>query len=145
MPRSKNNGTHVFFSPEEKAKLKTNAECCGISQSAYIRNLVNGIVPREAPPVVFQDLTAVFLEIATTMNEIASFAKETCVLDADAYAGLAHILFRSIYRIEEAVYQRNKVDVEQLMQEVKDRPETLQEYFIREHISIPDKEMEDYK
>lgn len=46
----------IRLSPEDMALLKSHAARTRLSQSAYLRKLIQGYVPRAYPPEVFYDL-----------------------------------------------------------------------------------------
>lgn len=46
----------IRLSPEDMALLKSHAARTRLSQSAYLRKLIRGYVPKAYPPEVFYDL-----------------------------------------------------------------------------------------
>ena len=47
--RSRNEHVQLWLNRKEAATLARRAKACGITQSAYLRHLIMGFVPREQP------------------------------------------------------------------------------------------------
>lgn len=83
--------------------LERRARKCGLSKSAYIRQLLHGYRPRESPPADYYALTRELKEIGNNMNQIAFMANATGLVDeADYYENVIQ-LRDAIKRIERAV------------------------------------------
>lgn len=58
----------IRLSPEDMALLKSHAARTRLSQSAYLRRLIRGYVPKAYPPEVFYDLMKRIDENGGTLN-----------------------------------------------------------------------------
>lgn len=137
MSRARNNDVHVYLTQAEKEKLKKAADKCNASQSLYIRLLIKGVSPREAPPVVFQDFHREMLEISSALTEIASFASMTGWIEDEQYRKVVKILWQVLEEILSAVYDSDKVDQKKIQKLIDELPEPLCTQYIREGILDP--------
>jgi hypothetical protein len=61
---------NVRMTEKEMQKLRRNAERTGLSISGYIRQLINGYVPKETPPLEYEKLIS-------KLNELYQHAEPT--------------------------------------------------------------------
>ena len=54
--KEKNVQVHYRATEKERMRLKRNAQKCGLPQSEYLRQLVNGYEPKQLPPLEYQEL-----------------------------------------------------------------------------------------
>ena len=79
------------------------AKSCGLSKSAYIRQLIVGYEPRESPPADYFAMTRELKEIGSNLNQLAFMANATGLIDEAAYYENVIHLRDSLRRIEQAV------------------------------------------
>ena len=65
---------HLTLDKDEDKMLTAKAECCNISRTEYIRNLIRGCCPTEAPPKEFYHIFEKVNRLSARMNEIANEA-----------------------------------------------------------------------
>lgn len=83
--------------------LERRARKCGLTKSAYIRQLLHGYKPREAPPADYHAMTRELKSIGNNMNQIAFMANATGLIDEAGYYENVIQLRDAIKRIEQAV------------------------------------------
>ena len=91
------------LSETENRRITRRAKSCGLTKSAYVRQLIIGYKPREAPPNDYFAMTRELKEIGNNMNQLAFMANATGLIDeATYYENVIH-LRDSLRRIEKAV------------------------------------------
>ena len=82
--RNRNTQLNIRLSESEMDKLSRNARRSGLSKSNYIRMLVNGYVPKESPPVEYNELiramTDVYGELKLQHSDKAAKELQTAIL-----------------------------------------------------------------
>ena len=99
----------IWLNREESETLKRKAKKCRLSQSAYIRSLLAGYIPRESPPLEYYSLIRQLRAIGNNINQIATVANTTGQIDCMAYQQNTSTLYRTILKIQEAVLLPDKV------------------------------------
>lgn len=92
-------------------KLKILARKAGLSKSAYIRRMIDGVVPQERPPVDFQKILTQMRYISNSMNQLARKANSTGHVDAEKIQMLAEQfkpLASMLYRYVTLPIKRNE-------------------------------------
>lgn len=69
----------------ENKKLKDNSKKCGLSESQYIRMLINGYKPREEPTDILYDVLRQMKGIGNNLMQIARKANALNLIDAQYY------------------------------------------------------------
>ncbi len=86
--RNRNTQLNIRLSQSEMDKLTRNARRSGLSKSNYIRMLVNGYVPKESPPIEYNELiramTDVYSELKLQHTDEAAKALQTAILQLQA-------------------------------------------------------------
>lgn len=88
---------------KEHKRLKRRATSCGLSMSGYIRQIINGYKPREAPPADYFAMTRELKEIGNNLNQLAFVANATGLIDESEYYKEVIRLRDALWRIEQAV------------------------------------------
>lgn len=83
--------------------LERRARKCGLSKSAYIRQLLHGCRLREAPPADYYSMTRELCGTGNNMNQVAFIANATGLVGEAAYYENVVQLRDTLQRIEEAV------------------------------------------
>lgn len=83
--------------------LERRARKCGLSKSAYIRQLLHDYKPRETPPADYHAMRRELCEIGNNLNQVAFMANATGLVDEAAYYENVIQLRDAIQRIEMAV------------------------------------------
>jgi len=93
----------VRLSRKEAETLNKRVKKSGISREAYIRHLIEGGVPREAPPPDYYAMMREIYAIGKNLNQIAQKAHVLNVMDAQRYDAEVRKLEAAIKTITEAV------------------------------------------
>ena len=83
--RNRNIQVIVRLNRDEDQKLRKSVKKSGLSQEAYLRQLINGFVPRESPPADYFTFMRALRAVGNTLNQIARKAHALQVIDAQAY------------------------------------------------------------
>ena len=86
--RNRNTQLNIRLSESEMDNLSRNARRSGLSKSNYIRMLVNGYVPKESPPIEYNQLiramTDVYSELKLQHSSEAAKELQTAILQLQA-------------------------------------------------------------
>ena len=86
--RNRDAQLNIRLSHSEMDKLSRNARRCGLSKSNYIRMLVNGYVPKESPPIEYNQLvramTDVYSELKLQHSIEAAKELQTAIIQLQA-------------------------------------------------------------
>lgn len=93
----------VRLSRKEAETLNKRVKKSGISREAYIRHLIEGGIPREAPPPDYYAMMREIYAIGKNLNQIAQKAHVLNVMDAQRYDAEVRKLEAAIKTITEAV------------------------------------------
>ncbi len=93
----------VRFSNVEFKRISKRSSSCGLTKSAYVRQLVAGYKPREAPPADYFAMKRELSEIGNNLNQLAFMANATGLIDEAAYYENVIQLRDALQRIERAV------------------------------------------
>ena len=94
----------------ESEKLKKRVKKSGLSQEAYLRQLINGLVPTDAPPPDYFVMMKELRHIGVNMNQIAQKAHGLNMLDVKRYDENAALLKKAVADIHNAVMLARKIE-----------------------------------
>ncbi len=83
--------------------FKKRVKKSGLSQEAYIRQLINGLVPTDAPPPDYFSMMKELHAIGTNLNQIARKAHVLNAVDVKRYDENVAALNRAVVSITNAV------------------------------------------
>ena len=95
---------------EENERFKKRVRKSGLSQEAYVRCLINGQVPTNAPPPDYFAMMRELHYIGVNLNQIAQKAHIMNVLDVKRYNENAAMLKAAIVNITNAVMLPRKIE-----------------------------------
>ncbi len=101
--RRRNMMVTIRLTKEEFAFLNEQVAKTGYSKESYLRSLIHGNVPNEAPPIAYHKLMQALKSIGNNMNQIAVKAHVLNVIDADSYNQNMKALYGVIQEIQQAV------------------------------------------
>ena len=93
----------VRLNAQEQQRLKKCANKCGLSEEAYLRSLLNGLVPKEVPPVDYQGMMRELNAIGRNLHQISARANATGFILADEYENNFNLLMDKVMDIRDAV------------------------------------------
>ncbi len=80
---------HLLIDSSQLKKLDTLSKKAGLTKSAYIRRMIDGVVPQERPPLEFHKILQQMRYISNNMNQLAKKANATNHVDAEKIMLLA--------------------------------------------------------
>jgi hypothetical protein len=87
----------------ENERFKKQVKKSGLSQEAYIRHLIDGLVPTDAPPPDYYSMMRELHAIGTNLNQIARKANALNAIDAARYDESVAALNKAVVKITNAV------------------------------------------
>ena len=88
---------------KEAEALDTKVKKSGLSREAYLRHLISGVVPRDAPPPDYYSMMRELHRIGNNLNQIAQKAHILNVLDVQRYDRDMRMFEDTVKKITEAV------------------------------------------
>jgi len=70
---------------KESDHLRKRVKKSGLSQEAYLRQLINGLVPRDKPPPDYFAMMRALYAVGETLGKIAQKAHALHMVDAERY------------------------------------------------------------
>ena len=107
--RTRNIQIILRLTPAEHQALRKCVAQSGLSQSAYLRLLITGHVPKALPPIEYHKLLRQLYAIGNNMNQIAARANSTSFFLADEYASYVHEFRKAVLEIQRAVTQPERI------------------------------------
>lgn len=101
----------VRLNRKEAEALNKRVKKSRLSREAYIRHLIEGSVPREAPPPDYYTMMRELYRIGHNLNQIAQKAHVLNVMDVQRYDAANHELEAAIKTITEAVVLPQPTDL----------------------------------
>jgi hypothetical protein len=108
--RKRNIQVIIRFDKDENERFKKRVKKSGLSQEAYMRHLINGLVPTDTPPPDYYSLMNELRAICANLNQIARKAHVLNVVDAQRYFDTAAALNRIVVEITNAVMLPRKIE-----------------------------------
>jgi len=94
----------------ESDNLKKLVKKSGMNQEAYLRHLINGLVPTDAPPPDYFAMMKELRHIGVNLNQIAQKAHGVNVLDVKRYDDNTALLKKAVVDITNAVMLPRKIE-----------------------------------
>jgi predicted phage-related endonuclease len=101
--RKRNNRIWCRLNDQEYQQIQKNIAVTGLTQEAYLRKLILGIQPKEAPPLEYHELIKNLIHIGQTLNQIAAKYNSIGMLDDTKYVDYYLKLVYEIYKIQKAI------------------------------------------
>lgn len=101
--RKRNIAIITRLNRREQQHLKNLVKKSGLSQEAYIRHLINGVVPVEAPPADYYAMMKELHAVGNNLNQIARKAHQLNVVDVQQYDQAVKEFEKAVSKITEAV------------------------------------------
>lgn len=100
----------VRLNRKEAETLDKRVKKSGLSREGYLRHIISGSIPREAPPTDYFAMMQQLYRIGNSLNQVAQKAHTLNVIDVQRYDA-AYRQFESVVReITSAVVEPQKMD-----------------------------------
>lgn len=96
---------------KEAEALDKRVKKSGLNREAYLRQLINGFVPRNAPPLDYYFMMRELHQIGNNLNQIAQKAYELNVIDVQRYDREVRKFRQAVEQITEAVVLPERVEL----------------------------------
>ena len=93
----------VRLNRKEAEALNKRVKKSRLSREAYLRHLINGVVPRDAPPPDYFSMMRELHGIGNNLNQIAQKAHILNVMDVQRYDAAVRQFEKAVRKITEAV------------------------------------------
>ena len=93
----------VRLNRKEAEALNKRVKKSRTSREGYLRHLINGVVPQDAPPPAYFDFMRELHQVGNNLNQIAQKAHVLNVVDAPRYDTAARQIENLIREITKAV------------------------------------------
>ena len=100
---SRNIEIKVRLSRKEADSLNKRVRKSRLSREAYLRHLINGSVPRDAPPPDYFSMMRELYRVGNNLNQIAQKAHTLNVLDVQRYDTAVREFETAVKKITDAV------------------------------------------
>ena len=107
--RKRNIQVMVHLNSKEYQALMKKVKKTGLSRETYLRQLMNGYVPKELPPLDYHGMMRELNAIGNSINQIAARANATGFFLAEEYAGYMDEFRDAVLNIQRAVTQPEKL------------------------------------
>lgn len=88
---------------KEAEELEWKVKRSGLNREAYLRQLISGVVPRDAPPPDYYAMMRELHKIGNNLNQIAQKAHTLHVVDVQRYDQEVRKFNEAVHKITEAV------------------------------------------
>ena len=103
--RLRNNRVQVRLDNKEYHAFIKEVKRSRLSKEVYLRHLINGVVPQEAPPPDYYAMMQQLYRIGNSLNQIAQKAHTLNVIDVQRYDAAYRQFETAVKEITEAVVQ----------------------------------------
>ena len=101
--RKRNCRVQVRLTESEHRKFLDRVKRSGLTHEAYLRHLVNGVIPQDAPPPEFHVFMRELYRVGNNLNQIAQKAHSLHAVDELRYEEAVQRLDQLILDLTEAV------------------------------------------
>lgn len=95
---------------KEAESLDKKVKKSGLNREAYLRQVINGVVPRDAPPPDYYSMMRELHKIGNNLNQIAQKAHTLNVIDVQRYDQDMRQFEKTVAKITEAVVLPEKAE-----------------------------------
>ena len=103
--RKRNVHVQFWLDKKEAEAFSKKVKRSGLSREAYLRHLVNGLVPQDAPPPAYYDFMRELHRIGGNLNQIARYLNEYGA-PYNALSGEVHAAIADLAALKYEVLQK---------------------------------------
>lgn len=103
MTEKRNIEIKVRLNRKEADNLFKRVKRSRLSREAYLRHLINGVAPQDAPPPDYYSMMQQLYHIGNSLNQIAQKAHTLNVIDVQRYDSAVQKFEEAVIQISEAV------------------------------------------
>ena len=107
--RARNEQINIRLSPRELKRLDSHASRSRLTRSAYLRHLINGVQPKEAPPTDYYRMMREIHALGSNLNQLAYWANCTGEMEVVRIEAAIKELRQSIKDITIAIVMPEKI------------------------------------
>ena len=107
----RNSEIKVRLNRKEAESLSKRVKKSRLSREAYIRNLIDGSVPREAPPQDYYNMMRELYRIGNSLNQVAQKAHTLNVIDVQRYDAAVRLFEDTVKKMTDAVVAPEPLEV----------------------------------
>ena len=111
LTRTRNEQVNLRLSLKELRRLNTSARRCILTRSAYLRHLINGMVPKEAPPIDYYRMMREIHALGNNLNQLVHRVHCTGEMDAERIEAAIKGLRIAIKDITTAIVKPEKLTI----------------------------------
>ena len=97
--RKRNVHVQFWLDKKEAEAFNKKVKRSGLSREAYLRHLVNGLVPQDAPPPAYYDFMRELHRIGSNLNQIARYFNQGGIISAEMRGEIKKCI-RDIYEMK---------------------------------------------
>ncbi|MBS4981990.1 MAG: plasmid mobilization relaxosome protein MobC [Lachnospiraceae bacterium] len=101
--RKRNIAIMFRLNRKEAEALDKKVKKSGLNREAYLRQVITGVVPRDAPPPDYYSMIRELHKIGNNLNQIAQKAHVLNVMDVQRYDAAVRLFEQTVKEITEAV------------------------------------------
>lgn len=108
--RKRNIHIQFWLNEIEAEHFNKMVEKSGLSREAYLRHIINGLIPTDKPPPDYYSMIKELHAIGTNLNQIARKANVLNVLEVKRYDDNVAMLNKAVIEITNAVMLPRKIE-----------------------------------
>jgi hypothetical protein len=108
--RKRNVRCQLWLYENEAERFNRHVKRSGLSREGYLRQLINGLVPTDAPPPDYFAMMQELRRIGAKLDQIAQTAHMLHTPDAERYNETAAMLDKAVITITNAVMLPRKIE-----------------------------------
>jgi hypothetical protein len=108
--RKRNIRYQLWLDEKEAERFNRLVKRSGLPREVYLRHLINGLVPTDAPPPDYFSMMKELRYIGTNLNQIAQKAHILNVLDITRYDENAALMKTAVVNLTNAVMRPRKIE-----------------------------------
>ena len=101
--RKRNVHVQFWLNKDEATAFQKLIQKSGVSREVYLRHLINGIVPNDAPPPDYYLMMKELHKIGNNLNQISTKAHTLNVIDVKRYDEVCRLFEKTVKEITSAV------------------------------------------